>query len=495
MLRKRDKLCMQMINTKGNAIILLLFLLSPLFFLNINDNHHWGDDFAQYLKQALNIAEGKNFAESNYIYNPDALGYAPPYYPPGYSILLAPAVKLFGLNYTDLSYYNTFILVLLSIAVFFFFMKQGISNFWSMILTLVFAYNPQTLDLKASCHSEITATLFFILYLVLRSHKKWYLFAALFASLAIHTRSIFIIIIAYECIHMLILFIQKNKAACQKKVYFLMAFIVFFLLIKWVFHAQMNHSDVQEYSSVMKLDEAMGSRFKAYLEAMRSFVNFGLPGTLNWMTLWLESFFLFATISYMFYRCIKYKSDFDVLMVFNFMIISMYTYPQGVRYLYPFLPIFIYYMYLAVKHCTDRLQMNMHKIVGIICVIFPLVFLYKYTISSNLTRNRITGVKDIAATNTFKFINTHYDSSDVFCFLKPRALALYTKVKTLHYPWSLKNDADIKLNFKKYNVSQLLVTNDQNDFVTDFIKRNKTNFEDPVVVEYFLIYKFKDVQY
>ncbi|MBK6821315.1 MAG: hypothetical protein IPG85_17625 [Bacteroidetes bacterium] len=484
----------KLFNAKWKTTILLLVLLLPLFYLNINANHVWGDDFAQYLKQALNIAEGKNFATSNYIYNPDAKGYAPPYYPPGYSILLAPAVKFIGLNYTYLSYYNTCILVLLCISVFFFFTKLHINLFWSLILTLVFAYNPQTLDIKASCHSEIAATLFFMLYLLFRTDKKWYVFAALFASMAIFTRSIFIIIIAYEMMYLLILFFQKKWQDTKQQFYFFVVFTFSFFLLKYLFHPAVNHSDLQEYTSVMKLDEAMGNRFNLYLESMKGFLDFSLPGTLNWMILLIESFFLFTTISLMFYRSIKYKSAIDILLVLNFIIISMYTYPQGIRYLYPFLPVFIYYMYLAVNHFIKMINFPIHKLLGASLVIFSLIFFYKYKFEQNLTPNRIAGVNDVAVLNTFQFINAHYSTSDVFCFLKPRALALYTHVKTLHYPWTLHHDIDIKNNFKKYQVSHLMVTIDQNDFVTEFIQRNNNDFEQAISIERFLIYKFKNVQ-
>ena len=54
---------------------------------------------------------------------------------------------------------------------------------------------------------------------------------------------------------------------------------------------------------------------------------------------------------------------------------------------------------------------------------------------------------------------------------------------------------DIKNNFKKYQVSHLMVTIDQNDFVTEFIQRNNNDFEQAISIEHFLIYKLKNVQY
>ncbi len=478
-------------DSKRKSTVVLLIFLAPLFFLNINDNHNWGDDFAQYLKQALNIVQGKNFSDSNYIYNPDAKGYAPPFYPPAYSLVLVPIVKFFGLQYTYLSYYNTLILVLLSIVVFLFFLKQQVHIFWSFILTLAFAYNPQTLDMKISCLSEITSTLFFMLYMLLRSNKKLYLLGALFASLAVFSRSVFLIIFVYEVILCLFLFIRKKEDDWKQRVYFLIAFATIYLILKWVFYPHMQSSDIQEYASVMKFDEEIGFRFTTYLESLRGFLDFGLPNTLRWIMIWCESFFLFIVITSMFYRTIKVREDFDILLVLNFFIISMYYYPQGIRYLYPFLPFFIYYFYLGIQYCSNVVIAPINKTFGIAIVLCTLVFFYKYRIGQSVVRNRITGVADVAAQQMFQYINQHYSKQDVFCFMKPRALALYTHVKTLHYPWALQNDEDVKLNFKKFHVTQVMITFDQKDVLSDFIKRNESEFESPTKVEYFLIYPLK----
>ncbi len=476
---------------KGDALLFLIILLAPLFLLNINDNHSWGDDFAQYLKQSLNILEGKNFADSNYMYNPDAKGYAPPYYPAAYSIVLIPVIKYFGLNYTYLSYYNTFILVLLSIVVFFFFLKQQIQLFWTFILTLAFAYNPQTLDMKISCLSEITSTLFFMSYLLFRNNSRWYWLGALFASLTAFSRTVFLIIFIYEAILCVVLFIRKQKQDWKQRLYFLVASASMYLLLKWIFLPHLQHSDLQEYSSVMKFDEEMGFRFTTYIESMKGFFDFGLPKTLQWIILWFGSFFLFVTISLLFYRAIVVREAMDILLVLNFFIISMYYYPQGIRYLYPFLPVFIYYFYLGVIHSLKFVRPPFNKTIGATILICMLAFFYKYRIEQSVVRNRITGVKDIAAQNMFQFVNDHYTSQDVFCFMKPRALALYTHVKTLHYPWALQNDQEVILNFKKFHVTHLMISFDQNDKLSNFIKRNATDFEDPIKVEYFLIYTLK----
>ncbi len=91
--------------------MVLLLVSLPLFFLNIHDVHLWGDDFAQYIREAQNIANGKPYYQSGYIFNPYNTVYAPAQYPPGFPLLLAPVVKIWGLSIRAMCYFNSVIAV------------------------------------------------------------------------------------------------------------------------------------------------------------------------------------------------------------------------------------------------------------------------------------------------------------------------------------------------------------------------------------------------
>ncbi|MDW8038253.1 MAG: hypothetical protein RMI90_09455 [Thermoguttaceae bacterium] len=70
----------------------------------LREGHPWGDDFAQYLMHARNLAEGRPYAQTGYIYHPEYPQLGPPAYPPGTPLLLAPIWKLWGLNWTALKW-------------------------------------------------------------------------------------------------------------------------------------------------------------------------------------------------------------------------------------------------------------------------------------------------------------------------------------------------------------------------------------------------------
>src|SRR5215216_4627191 len=77
---------------------LLLLACIPFYFINIVDYTGWGDDFARYLEEARNIAEGRPYHYSTWIYDERNTVYAPPAYPVGYPLMLAPLVKIWGIQ-------------------------------------------------------------------------------------------------------------------------------------------------------------------------------------------------------------------------------------------------------------------------------------------------------------------------------------------------------------------------------------------------------------
>lgn len=77
---------------------LLIVGIGAFHLLTIRPGHSWGDDFAQYISHARNIATGAPYAETGYLYNPHEPKLGPKIYPPGFPALLAPAWAAFGLN-------------------------------------------------------------------------------------------------------------------------------------------------------------------------------------------------------------------------------------------------------------------------------------------------------------------------------------------------------------------------------------------------------------
>ena len=69
--------------TATTITVLAIVVLTGVFHCStMRAGHDWGDDFSMYVQHAKNLAEGRPYAETRYIYNPFRPMYAPRAYPP-----------------------------------------------------------------------------------------------------------------------------------------------------------------------------------------------------------------------------------------------------------------------------------------------------------------------------------------------------------------------------------------------------------------------------
>lgn len=127
---------------RNNVIqgVALLVALIPIFFFS-SRFQGWGGDYAGYLLEARNIADGKSLATSNYIYNPGYAELAPPAYPVGFPILLAPVYKIYGLDILEYTRLIGIIWWMIG-AVMFLLFKRYFSSWVALGGALVFMYHP-----------------------------------------------------------------------------------------------------------------------------------------------------------------------------------------------------------------------------------------------------------------------------------------------------------------------------------------------------------------
>jgi 4-amino-4-deoxy-L-arabinose transferase-like glycosyltransferase len=90
----------QMVGLPWAPAALLIVAVLSFLLLTIRDGHIWGDDFAQYILHARNLVEGRNYADTGYLFNPAHPHTGPPSYPPGAPLLLSAAYWWGGLDLT-----------------------------------------------------------------------------------------------------------------------------------------------------------------------------------------------------------------------------------------------------------------------------------------------------------------------------------------------------------------------------------------------------------
>ena len=158
------------VNNKNTYYVLVALFSIPLFFLNVRDIHNWGDDYAQYVKEAQNIAHCIPYYQSSYIYNNLNPEYAPPSYPPGFPLLLAPIVKIYGISIRPMLYLISGMVACILFTLLAYF-KKYMGDLNALCLAIAGTYSGLMMDLKASVLSDIPLTLLITLYLVLRNAR------------------------------------------------------------------------------------------------------------------------------------------------------------------------------------------------------------------------------------------------------------------------------------------------------------------------------------
>lgn len=78
---------------KNKQILILLSIIFAIFqFYTLKNGHNWGDDFAQYIRHAQNLIDGKPYSEGITL-DPAVIP------PPGYPLLLAGIINMVGTNF------------------------------------------------------------------------------------------------------------------------------------------------------------------------------------------------------------------------------------------------------------------------------------------------------------------------------------------------------------------------------------------------------------
>ena len=167
---------------------LVLALTLPSAFIYCAQGHDWGDDFALYIIQALQLV-GEWPGNSGYIFNQYRPTLGPPEYPWGMPLLLAPVAAAFGNNMTAFLVWMKVIFLAFYQAVFLFGSKT-VGRIGALVVAVALAYNPFFLEFKNEVMSDVPFALFVLLALwATTGQNRWHIgLGILFTALAVLTR-------------------------------------------------------------------------------------------------------------------------------------------------------------------------------------------------------------------------------------------------------------------------------------------------------------------
>ncbi len=432
-----------------------LVLLVPLFVLNVNSCFDWGDDYAQYMLQAKQIATGKSITE---IEMPGIQVYSPAYRPVGFPLLLSPFYFLFKQNALGYMYMMSALLAALAV-VCFLFLHSYANKFISALLVLVFIYNPLTIRLKAEVLADIPFTLCVISVLYLsHHHKKWFTLLLVLVAMLLKNAGLvlWLGLLLYEIKK--IIFAHNHTKHHKPDYLFLvytalvpaLYFLINHVLFKIPVANEVWYKDLFFNKEIMATVKTNCSYYyKVFSVAFEQEVPMWLNAVIK---IFLTVFILTGIIS-------KWKErmgagDF-VFIVYVLMILAYPYHKGGYRFIFPVMPLLLLYLYSGMNFYFSRLKS--FRVFPV--AVFLLLVLLSYTINLvELSKNNCT---TIAGPHQADFTDVvyHYKkncaANDVVLFARPWALKYFGNVQAspVINQWSV---AQFKNHISFYRIKYVL---------------------------------------
>lgn len=382
--------------------------------------HDWGDDFAQYVHHAKNLASGIPYAETGYLVNPRFPVLGPATYPPVFALLLAPVYAIAGLDFSAmrLVVIACFLAALLCVNAV---LRGTLSGRYRAALLVLLGLNPFFWDQKDQVLSDLP--FFFFAFLALRLIQKapppwargprpWLQALALGAAcyLAYGTRSIGVLLIA--C-----LFASDRLRWRRFTRWSLIATLVFVASVALQF--SVSHRD-QSYAPILTLD---------FSQIGRNIVDYTRHLASLWSSAWWDGadavlgtvFGALALVGFAI-RLRRGPSVLEVFAVLYALAVLPWVATQD-RYLIPLMPLLVAYAFVALAAAELRAPVVSRTASATLLLASGVGFASIY--SETTWPHRSDDIDTADARALWTAVERVTAPDDVMVFQKPRLLALF----------------------------------------------------------------------
>ena len=412
---------------KTLLIAALIAVLGGVHLVTLRDGQEWGDDFSLYVAHARNLAEGRPYADTGYVYNPANPILSPRTYPPIFPLLLVPVYLVFGLNLLAMKVFVILLFMALLGVLSFLFQRRLPLPYVLGCLTL-FALNPYVWQQKDRLLSETPFMLFAYLALVWAEKGQeetdrkraclWGLLAGTAAYLAFGTRTVGIVLVPS-----VLLCDWLRRRLSTASVFIVAAFLAGVAVQKCLLVVEGSYLDQLVFDPVMFARIAL-----SLVRAQGYFVENGYS---NVARLILYACLLAPVCWAMLGRMRGRWTVWELFAVFNCMILVFWPAAEYERrFLLPILPLF----FLWIAEGLHRLESTaLRRLEMPAAVVLTLAVLLSYAgCYSCMDLGPIRdGVNSPQAVALFGWARRQTDAHDLFLFQRPRAFALYTGRRAL----------------------------------------------------------------
>jgi hypothetical protein len=424
-----------------NALLSSMILIS--FFIGactLRRGHEWGDDFAWYILQAKSILNGTTdeFMEQSRFTNGESTTHLGPVaYPWGYPLLLVPVYAVKGisplaLKLPSLFFYAGFLVCLYLL------MKTRLPETESLLLVALFAFNPLLIQFIDQILSDIPFLFFSTLSLLLitQETKQTYLQAigigaAIFFTAFLRVTGVLLLGSFLIAEFFKLLNNRKDRRTVIEIIKRSLLVCVVFIVL-WSLNLLLFPSGGDSYFS----------QYSSLTETARRFI----PGYFNVFSLffgdspgWKYLYYLMVGL-FLLGAATRWKPDLIFILFFSLWMVVHVTYPywQGARYIFPLLPIFIYFIFQGInflisKLLTENQFVGQRVFYGFWILIAGFFFVKSVTTAyTNLQNDRsIGGPFDPYSREVYNYIKEQTPPESVVVFFKPRVMALMTDHPTI----------------------------------------------------------------
>ncbi len=323
-----------------NKIVLLLGVMLFLLvnIITLKNGHNWGDDFSQYLTHAKNIVEGRPYSQGLILNAWEVPG-------PGFPLLLAPFLKLFGINFRIFKFCNV-IYWLVSSYFFYLIAKKRLKSDHAVLFFFFLLSSPFFFTFKQSVISDIPflaflapAIFLWIKYFELESapagqRRRTLLWAIGLTAMAYLVRYgpglvLFLSLICY------VMFVKR-------KIFLALilcgSLSVIFFIDRMLGVTVINHAQEIPASFFLCLKNLLPMLVFSLLNMLSILTPFTqMPYALAYVSAFIV---LVATVIIFLVRVMRGKTDFDEwFFIFYFFGVNLWYMPDGARYLFPISPL------------------------------------------------------------------------------------------------------------------------------------------------------------
>lgn len=422
------------------GIILCIYLVT--IFFSLSKGHNWGDDFAHYLLQSNSLLTGTvdSYVQGTEFTNINSSSRYSPTVLWGFPLYLLPFVKIFsqnilGLKLVNVIAYSAFLITLYKWS------SIRLSKPASILVLLFFAICPTFIQF----HNQVISDLFFLMCSMLSL-----LFLDLFISRP-DKKILFGVLLGIA------IFWTSFTRANGYLLLVALGFAQIVLGIKAINSKnklEINHLFIQIVPHLVfvlcyLIQSMFLYDFPVAVQAVIERISFEIIlrniGHYFWLISGIFSDLFFPKVIYLITLPLMVLGIIDkrkslsswTVIVYAALTLGMYIcFPgmQGIRYLFPILPIYIVYVALGLSKIISLVKT---KSVGIITIcfsfIFSLIFVQfgvadiKYAIRNiNAEKIELIGPYSPNSAEMFDFIRHNTASNDVIVFFKPRAMRYLT---------------------------------------------------------------------